>query len=122
MDLYAQYDSFERWREIWGWFVLVGVFLEVFETIAELKRTPDMVDFGPTYTDESIYGRLKEGHKPTSQKWLVFIGWLVLFCALFGENLCANRSREIEVQIRSSSGDQIELLKTELRELRSRVK
>jgi hypothetical protein len=111
MDLYGQYDCSERSREISGWIVLLGVFLEVFETIAELKRHPMSVDFRPTWMDETTFGRFIPAQKPTWQKWLAFLGWLVLFAGLFGESFFANRSRQDELLIRSSAERQIEALK-----------
>jgi hypothetical protein len=122
MDLISQYDCFERLREFSGYAVILGVALEVAETIKDVIPTRDEVEWSNPLAEASDGSRLIPGQKAPWQKWFSFGGWVILFFGLIFESHFERKSREVDLQIRSTSEQQIEALKTELHELKSRSK
>jgi hypothetical protein len=62
--------------------VILGVFLEGTESFAEIKRKPAQW----VHDEEpALHGRFVPEAKPTWQKILAFIGWIILLLGLVGE-------------------------------------
>jgi hypothetical protein len=88
----------EHWLTVWEWAVFAGVFLEVFDTLRELKRVSPQVRFtGNAFPQhDTVYGRLVPGKKPVLSQWIALFGWLVLFIGLIGESVSGGRLRDAD--------------------------
>ena len=90
--------------------VIVGVFLEVFESLKELKRTPERVEFDDVlYKGSHVYGTHIPESKPIWQKRVAFLGWVLLFFGLIAELFFSEKLRVAERDLANERLSAIEL-------------
>jgi hypothetical protein len=85
-----QSNPYDRWAMICAVFVIVGVILEVFETLAELKSHPAHVRFVDPIFGKHLYGDLVPETKPARQE-MVVVCRMGYFASWASRGICFRR-------------------------------
>jgi hypothetical protein len=97
-SLICQREYWDLWHLIFEWSVIIGVVLEVSETVHDLsKKQGTWIQLPDPAQHETPGTQLYvPAEKPPWQKWLSFVGWGILCAGLIGELAASAKLRDVD--------------------------